>query len=307
MRAIGICVRRRGGRTRDKMESSQSAVVYDATYYQQGCGLPYERSEHWLRFFGAIADHLVRAIGPQAVLDAGCAMGFLVEALRDRGVEAYGLDISEYAISQAREDIKPFCWVGSVADPLPRRYDLIVCIEILEHVPPEVALRAIAGFCQAADDIVFSSSPVDHGEATHCNVHSPEYWAELFAEQGFVRDVDFDAGCIAPWAARFRKRRDPWTRVLREYERKFWPLWQENQELRRVNVTLRQRVNDWEAEKERIIQSFTAEAEKIRSRPGWLFLETLQPLIRLLVPPGSWRERALHRLIRGLHSLVTRK
>src|ERR1700675_4264980 len=72
----------------------------------------YERSEHWMRFFGTIADHIVKDIGPRTVLDAGCAMGFLVEALRDRGVDAFGIDISEYAISQVRSDIKPYCRQG---------------------------------------------------------------------------------------------------------------------------------------------------------------------------------------------------
>jgi hypothetical protein len=284
-----------------------SAVLFDVNYYDEGCGLPYERSEHWTRFFGAIADHLVRTIGPQAVLDAGCAKGFLVEALRDRGVEAYGLDISEYAIGQVREDIKPFCRVASVADPLPRRYDLIVCIEILEHVSPEVARQAVDNFCQATDDIVFSSSPVDYSEATHFNVRPPEYWAELFAQHDFVRDVDFDVASLPPWATRFRRRCDPWIRVMRDYERRFWPLWQENQELRRVNVELRRKVDGFQAEKDQIIRSYTAEAEKIKNSPGWLLLEALGPLRRWGMPPGSRRERMLLGGLRRLRSLVKPK
>src|SRR5438445_606738 len=45
----------------------------------------YQRDQHWLAFFGQIADHISREIAPRTVLDAGCAMGLLVEALRDRG------------------------------------------------------------------------------------------------------------------------------------------------------------------------------------------------------------------------------
>ena len=42
-------------------------------------------------------------------------MGFLVEALRDRGVEAYGFDISDFSLSQAREGHQavPVAGVGS--------------------------------------------------------------------------------------------------------------------------------------------------------------------------------------------------
>ncbi len=60
--------------------------LYDAYYYATGCGQPYERNESWLRFFGGIADRIVSEIGPATVLDAGCALGFLVETLRERGV-----------------------------------------------------------------------------------------------------------------------------------------------------------------------------------------------------------------------------
>ena len=72
--------------------------IYDESYYRSHCGpLPYDRSEpHWGKFFGAIADELIRTFRPRRVFDAGCAHGFLVEALWDRGVEAWGRDISEF-------------------------------------------------------------------------------------------------------------------------------------------------------------------------------------------------------------------
>jgi len=42
------------------------------------------------------------------VLDLGCAKGFLVEDLRSMGIDAYGIDISNYAISQAKDVVKPY-------------------------------------------------------------------------------------------------------------------------------------------------------------------------------------------------------
>ena len=74
-------------------------------------------SEHWVKFFGNIADKIIETINPKTVLDVGCAAGYLVAALRDRGVEAYGIDVSEFAISCAREDIKPYCRVCSALEP----------------------------------------------------------------------------------------------------------------------------------------------------------------------------------------------
>src|SRR5258708_4713731 len=110
---------------------------YGPGYYRKHCGpLPYDRScPHWGIFFGGVAETLIRSFRPRRVFDAGCALGFLVEAFWDRGVEAWGRDISEFAISEVRVDLRGFCSVGSVADPIEGRFDLITCIEVLEHMP----------------------------------------------------------------------------------------------------------------------------------------------------------------------------
>jgi 2-polyprenyl-3-methyl-5-hydroxy-6-metoxy-1,4-benzoquinol methylase len=119
--------------------------LYGSDYYKSGLGpIPYERNSHWLSFFAGIADEIVRALQPRKVFDAGCAWGFLVEGFWDRGVEARGVDISEYAVSKVRPDMKGNCSVGSVTDPIPGGpYDLVTCIEVLEHVTAEEALLAI--------------------------------------------------------------------------------------------------------------------------------------------------------------------
>lgn len=216
--------------------------LFDAHYYATGCGMPYRRDAAWLAFFGGVADHIVAEIGPASVLDAGCAIGLLVEQLRARGVQAEGLDISEYAIASAHESIRDYVRVGSVAAPLGRRYDLIICIEVLEHVPRDQAAAAIANFCAHSDDVLFSSSPLDHKEATHFNVNPPEYWAYLFAQHGLYRDVDFDAGFLTPWAARFRRRGEPPARIVRDYERRFWELWRASGELRQLALEQRAQI-----------------------------------------------------------------
>jgi hypothetical protein len=213
---------------------SAQAALFDEHYFRLGCGRPYERTPEWLATFDRIAAALVREINPATVLDVGCAMGFLVEGLRARGVEATGIDISEYAISQVAGPIQPYCRVGSIAEPLLGCYDLITCIEVLEHLPADECDLAIRNLCQASDDILFSSTPFDYREATHFNVQPPEFWAERFALQEFIRDTDFDATFIAPWAVRFRRRRDPWHRAIRIYERRFWLLWKENADLRQA-------------------------------------------------------------------------
>lgn len=209
---------------------------YNEYYFRHSCGLPYQRDEHWLKFFDAIADRIVREIRPQSALDAGCAMGFLIEALRKRGIEAFGVDISEYAVANIPPEIRPYCWVGSVTEPFPRHYDLIVCIEVLEHLLPMEAEQAVENFCRHAEDVLFSSTPTDFKEPSHVNVQPPEYWAELFSRYGFYRDFDFDASFITPWAVRFKKRTEPLGRLIVNYERRLWWLAQENKAVREQNI-----------------------------------------------------------------------
>jgi 2-polyprenyl-3-methyl-5-hydroxy-6-metoxy-1,4-benzoquinol methylase len=146
--------------------------VFDAYYYQHGCGAPYIRNETWLAFFQAIADRIIADIQPKSVLDAGCALGFLVEGFRNRGVEAWGVDISEYAIASVHESIRRFCRVGSVIEPFERKYDLIVTIEVAEHMQPLLSKQMIANLCAHTDDIIFTSTPFDYKETTHFNVQS---------------------------------------------------------------------------------------------------------------------------------------
>ncbi len=210
------------------MNSDDFPGVFDEYYFAVGCGRPYQRDQEWLDFFDGIAERIVRDISPKSVLDAGCAMGFLVEALRDRGVDAYGLDISEYAIGQVREDIKPFCWVGSITEPLENSYDLIVTIETFEHLTHHEVETAIQNMVNSSADLLFSSTPSDYDEPTHINVQSPDYWVELFARHEYYRDIDYDLTYITDWAMRFRKAQNPVSRVVATYERKLWKLSQQS-------------------------------------------------------------------------------
>jgi len=50
--------------------SENENAVFDAHYYAQGCGRPYQRDAHWLAFFDEIADKIVQTIQPKTVLDA---------------------------------------------------------------------------------------------------------------------------------------------------------------------------------------------------------------------------------------------
>ncbi|HWD93766.1 MAG TPA: glycosyltransferase [Verrucomicrobiae bacterium] len=178
--------------------------TYGKEYYDTMCEVPYEREQPvWRKHFLTLARTLANRYQPKTVLDVGCAKGFLVENLRDLGVEASGVDVSPYAISQVREDIRPFCRAAAGTEPIEGTFDLITCIEVAEHMPEADAKAMIKEICRHTDQIIFSSSPDDTEEPTHINLHPAEYWIELFREQGFFPDYCFEPGFITPQAMRF--------------------------------------------------------------------------------------------------------
>ena len=79
------------GQSTDDSQGRDLALQYGEEYFDTHCSRgtapPYRKGEpFWEKFFGDVADHIVRSLGPTTAFDAGCAVGFLVEALWYRGV-----------------------------------------------------------------------------------------------------------------------------------------------------------------------------------------------------------------------------
>jgi SAM-dependent methyltransferase len=131
------------------MEIVRHSGFYDEVYYD-GHGKSYyvgyniESSP-----FEQHADAIVRYMrafdlaGP--VLDVGCAKGYLVYILRKRGIEAFGVDWSTYAISNANTDVKRYLFLASAMElPFPgQEFSLVVTHDVLEHLDRPSAQAAL--------------------------------------------------------------------------------------------------------------------------------------------------------------------
>lgn len=208
-----------------------TSADYGSAYYNDahlgGVGDYGWESEHWRGFFTMVADRIIGVMSPRTVLDVGCAKGMLVQGLTARGVDAYGFDISEHAIETAHADVRDRLYVGSATEPIGRRYDLITCIEVLEHMAPEDAQKAIDVMTEASDRILFSSSPGDFDESTHINTNQTAQWAAWFAERGYYRRTDLDASFLVPWAIFFEKGDLAPRSIVHRYETRLGPLREE--------------------------------------------------------------------------------
>lgn len=206
-------------------ESGTVAGDYAGSYYTDahlgGEGDYGWESEEWRAFFQAAADRIVGLADPDSVLDVGAAKGLLVQALRARGVDARGFDLSDHAVATAHVDVRDHLWVGSATDPIEGTYSLVTCIEVLEHLSPADAQVAIDRMCAVSDRVLFSSNPDDHAEPTHINSRPTATWAAWFAERGFFRRVDVDVAFLTPWAVLFERGDVPVATLVQRYEQQY--------------------------------------------------------------------------------------
>ena len=226
--------------------------LYNEDYYLKMVpGLPYDRTAndgHWLRFFNTVADRLITYVSPKSVLDVGCAKGFLLEAFYNRGTLIHGFDCSEYAISCLREDLKPFVFVSSATnlDAFQRNqenYDLITCIEVVEHMPRDEAMCAIKNMCQYANAIFFSSTPDDFAEPTHLTVLPRINWLNIFLSYGFVPDYKFYISDIIPHGILLRRIKDDRQEINKLIEFHEWNIDNVKQQVESIDKLKLEQVN----------------------------------------------------------------
>lgn len=137
-----------------------------------------------------------------SVLDVGCAKGFLLYdfKLLQPNMTVAGLDISEYAISQAKEEVKPFLEIGS-ADKLPypdKSFDLVLSINTVHSLERERCIKAIREIQRVArgDSFIVVNAWRNDEEKERLlkwNIAAQTYmhvddWRQLFKDIGYTGD-----------------------------------------------------------------------------------------------------------------------
>lgn len=99
-------------------------------------------------------------------LDVGCGGGILAESLAASGADVTGIDMAEGPLAVARlhkiESGTDVTYRQATAEELaaeqPGQYDLVACLEMLEHVPdPASVIAAVAELVRPGGDVFFST------------------------------------------------------------------------------------------------------------------------------------------------------
>ena len=176
--------------------------IYDADYFLHGkeSGKSLYENYHWMpELTIPMVQSIVNHLGIEkfhSVLDFGCARGYTVKAFRQLEYEAYGIDVSEWAIDNCDDEVRDWVWIKD-ARGVGRGWNLdwIIAKDVLEHVP-QVA-DTITELMNSAKVGVFVVVPLSANDGqpyvvtdyekdvTHVHRLTLASWARMFMRVGW--------------------------------------------------------------------------------------------------------------------------
>lgn len=150
------------------------------------------------------ASSIINNIKFDTVLDYGCAKGFMVYALRLLGKEAYGADVSEYAVQNCHPKVKDYLQVIESTEQLTGGWDLIIAKDVLEHIPKDI-IPSVLSELRRRCKTLFVAVPLGDGkryrireyemDVTHIVREPEEWWLTTLVEAGFkIKYFDYEFG-----------------------------------------------------------------------------------------------------------------
>lgn len=130
---------------------------------------------------------IIDLIKPLSVLDVGCGIGTWLKVFEEFGIHDYvgvdgvyvNRDLLKIPTSKFIETDLTSNWA------IPRKFDLVLCLEVAEHLPEAFANKFVDLLTTYSDTIIFSAAIPGQGGQNHLNEQWPSYWQKKFAKHGF--------------------------------------------------------------------------------------------------------------------------
>lgn len=137
----------------------------------------------------AVIKELLTIVQPKSVVDVGCGVGTWLAAFKESSPEVtiQGFD-GDYVNKEALWIAPEFFTAANLEQPLVtnKRYDLAMSLEVAEHLQNSSSATFVASLVSLSDVILFSAAIPWQGGTNHINEQRPEFWANLFAQHGYV-------------------------------------------------------------------------------------------------------------------------
>lgn len=162
----------------------------------------YKYDGRWKKVAETFRDHY-HLDGQSSLLDVGCAKGFMLQDFVDvvPGITLAGIDISEYAIEQAPDIVKPFVSVGDAKDLSKfgdKSFDLVISITTIHNLSLEECKNSLREIQRVSkrDAFIVVDAYRNHEErermlmwnlTAKTYMHTAE-WKHLFDEVGYTGD-----------------------------------------------------------------------------------------------------------------------
>ena len=149
----------------------------------------YQNVQEWAqRSAKEIVPLVFEFIRPQSVIDVGCGTGTWLSAFDEYGVKDFlGIDGDHVRKDMLQIPTERFLALD-LTKPfhLDRQFDLVISLEVAEHLPRECAGTFIGSLTELAPVALFSAAIPFQGGTDHVNEQWPSYWAERFREKEYL-------------------------------------------------------------------------------------------------------------------------
>jgi SAM-dependent methyltransferase len=127
-------------------------------------------------------------IHPKSVIDIGCGVGTWLSVFKEYGVEDIGGVDGDYVDRQLLEIPEERFLSWDLKKPLrmDRQFDLVVSLEVAEHLPHECAETFVDCLVRLGSVILFSAAIPFQGGTGHINEQWPDYWVNFFQGKEYV-------------------------------------------------------------------------------------------------------------------------
>ena len=126
---------------------------------------------------------------PTSVIDVGCGLAQWLNVFKSYGVEkVLGVDGSHVPpdrLNIEKTEFKTIDLRNFTYNFVGKRYDLLLCLEVVEHLEEQYAYQFIKALTELSDTILFSAAVPNQTGENHFNEQYPDYWVNLFSNFGY--------------------------------------------------------------------------------------------------------------------------